>query len=121
MANAETTLQQQIRLALGTHPDARIFRNQVGSLPDPRTGRLVTFGLARGSADLIGWRTITVTPAMVGARLAVFCSIEVKTPTGRVRPEQQAWLETVQQAGGVAGVARSIDDAVRILDDVTAA
>jgi dihydroxyacid dehydratase/phosphogluconate dehydratase len=58
---------------------------------------------------------------MVGTRLAIFTSIEVKTPTGRVRPEQQAWLETVQQAGGVAGVARSIDDAVRILDDVTAA
>lgn len=116
MANAETTLQQQIRLALGTHPDARIFRNQVGSLPDPRTGRLVTFGLARGSADLIGWRTITVTPAMVGTRLAIFTSIEVKTPTGRVRPEQQAWLETVQQVGGIAIVARSVSDALAVLE-----
>jgi len=111
MANAETTLQQQIRLALGTHPDARVFRNQVGSLPDPRTGRLVTFGLAKGSADLIGWRTITVTPAMVGTRLAIFTSIEVKTPTGRVRPEQQAWLQAVQQAGGIAIIARSVPDA----------
>ena len=111
MANAETTLQQQIRLALGTNPDVRAFRNQVGSLPDPRTGRLVTFGLARGSADLIGWRTITVTPAMVGTRLAIFTSIEVKTPTGRVRPEQHAWLEAVQQAGGIAIIARSVPDA----------
>jgi len=111
MANAETTLQQQIRLALGTNPDTRIFRNQVGSLPDPRTGRLVTFGLAKGSADLIGWRTITVTPAMVGTRLAIFTSIEVKTPTGRVRPEQQAWLKAVQQAGGIAIIARSVPDA----------
>ena len=111
MTNAETTLQQQIRLAVGTNPDARIFRNQVGSLPDPRTGRLVTFGLARGSADLIGWRTITVTQAMVGTRLAIFTSIEVKTPTGRVRPEQQAWLQVVQQAGGIAVIARSVPDA----------
>lgn len=111
MANAETTLQQQIRLALGTNPDVRAFRNQCGALPDPRTGRLVTFGLARGSADLIGWRTITVTQAMVGTRLAVFTSIEVKTPTGRVRPEQQAWLEAVQKAGGIAIVARSVPDA----------
>ena len=47
MANLETTLQQEIRLALGTNPDARIFRNQVGSLPDPRTGRLVTFAWPR--------------------------------------------------------------------------
>ena len=111
MANAETILQQQIRLAIGTNPDARIFRNQVGSLPDPRTGRLVTFGLARGSADLIGWRTITVTQAMVGTRLAVFTSIEVKTPTGRVRPEQQAWLDAVHGAGGIAVIARSVPDA----------
>jgi hypothetical protein len=115
VANAETTLQQQIRLALGTRPDARIFRNQVGSLPDPRTGRLVTFGLARGSADLIGWRTVTIGPEHIGQRLAVFTSIEVKTPTGRVRPEQQAWLGVVQDAGGFAGIARSVPDALQIV------
>ena len=115
MANAETTLQQQIRLALGTRPDARLFRNQVGSLPDPRTGRLVTFGLARGSADLIGWRTVVITPDMVGQRLAVFTSIEVKPPTGRTRPEQQAWLSVVQGAGGIAGIARSVPDALQIV------
>jgi hypothetical protein len=118
MANAETTLQQQIRLTLGTNPEARIFRNQVGSLPDPRTGRLVTFGLARGSADLIGWRTVTITQAMVGSRIAVFTSIEVKTPTGRIRPEQQAWLEAVHQAGGIAGIARSVTDAKALLSNL---
>ena len=118
VANAETTLQQQIRLAIGTHPQTRLFHNQVGSLPDPRTGRLVTFGLARGSADLIGWRTITVTPDMVGTQLAVFTSIEVKTPTGRIRPEQQAWLATVQGAGGIAGVARSVTDAQHMLSNL---
>ena len=116
VANAETTLQQQIRLAVGTNPDARLFRNQVGSLPDPRTGRLVTFGLARGSADLIGWRTVMVTPDMIGQRLAVFTSIEVKIPTGRIRPEQQAWLGAVHGAGGIAGVARSVPDALRITE-----
>ena len=117
VANAETTLQQQIRLALGTHPQTRLFRNQVGSLPDPRTGRLVTFGLARGSADLIGWRTVTVTPDMVGSQLAVFTSIEVKTPTGRVRPDQHAWLAAVQSAGGIAGIARSVPDALQLVAD----
>ena len=118
MANAETTLQQQIRLAVGTNPDARIFRNQVGSLPDPRTGRLVTFGLARGSADLIGWRTVTITQAMVGTRLAVFTSIEVKTATGRLRPEQQQWIHAVTQAGGIAGIARSVTDAQALLSNL---
>jgi len=118
MANAETTLQQQIRLAVGTSPETRIFRNQVGSLPDPRTGRLVTFGLARGSADLIGWRTVTITQAMVGSRIAVFTSIEVKTPTGRIQPMQQAWLEAVTQAGGLAGIARSVTDAQLLLSNL---
>lgn len=115
VANAETTLQQQIRLALGTRADCKIFRNQVGSLPDPRTGRLVTFGLARGSADLIGWRTVVVTPEMVGQRIAVFTSIEVKTPTGRLAPAQQHWLQAVRTAGGCAGIARSVADACQIV------
>jgi hypothetical protein len=115
MANAETDLQQRIRLALGTRTDLRLFRNQVGQLPDPRTGRPVQFGLARGSADLIGWRTITVTPEMVGQQLAVFTSIEVKTERGHVRPEQHAWQRTVSDAGGIAGIARSIRDANDLL------
>jgi hypothetical protein len=114
--NAETDLQQRIRLALGTHPELRIFRNQVGSLPDPRTGRLVQFGLARGSADLIGWRTVVITPEMVGQRVAVFTSLEIKTPTGRLAPAQRHWLQAVEQAGGIAGVARSVGDALRIIE-----
>jgi hypothetical protein len=118
VANAETTLQQQIRLALGSRSDLRIFRNQVGSLPDPRTGRLVTFGLAKGSADLIGWQTVTIGPEHVGLRLAVFTSIEIKTATGRLRPEQQAWLGVVQNAGGIAGVARSVTDAEDLLSNL---
>ena len=87
-------------------------------LPDPRTGRLVTFGLSRGSADLIGWRTVTITQAMVGTRIAVFTSIEVKTPTGRIRSEQQAWLDAVTQAGGLAGIARSVTDAQALLSNL---
>ena len=115
MANAETDIQQRIRLAVGTRSDLRLFRNNTGTLPDPRTGRPVQFGLARGSADLIGWRTITITPEMVGQRVAVFTSIEVKTTTGHLTPAQQAWMGTVRTAGGIAGVARSVRDAEEIL------
>lgn len=117
MANLETDLQQRIRLALGTRADLRIFRNQVGQLPDPKTGRPVQFGLAKGSADLIGWRTVVVTPEMVGQRIAVFTSLEVKTPTGRLTPQQRNWQQAVIQAGGIAGVVRSVADALRIVTD----
>lgn len=109
----EQQIQQQIRL-LSRGP-VRLFRNNVGKLPDPRTGRLVTFGLAPGSADLIGWRTVQITPDMVGQRVAVFCSVEVKSARGRLRPDQAAWLAAVQGAGGIAGVARSPDEAAAIL------
>jgi hypothetical protein len=115
MASAETDLQQRIRLALGTTTDLRLYRNNCGSLPDPRSGRLVQFGLARGSADLIGWRTLVITPEMVGQRVAVFTSLEIKTPTGRLAPAQRHWLHAVEGAGGIAGVARSVADALRIV------
>mgnify|MGYP000025208530 CR=1 FL=1 len=114
--NAETDIQQRIRLALGTRSDLRLFRNNTGTLPDPRTGRPVQFGLARGSADLIGWRTITITPEMVGQRVAVFTSIEVKTDSGRLSPAQRNWLEAVRVAGGITGIARNVSDAVSIID-----
>ena len=115
MANVETNIQQRIRLALGTREDVRLFRNQVGQLPDPRTGRPVQFGLAIGSADIVGWKTVEVTPDMVGQKIAGFASIEVKTSNGRLTGPQQNWMHTVQTAGGIAGVASSPEDALQII------
>ena len=109
----EQQIQQHIRLACSNGP-VRLFRNNTGTLRDQH-GRPVTFGLAKGSADLIGWTTRTITPEMVGQQVAVFTSIEVTSATGRLRPEQQQWLEAVQAAGGIAGVARSVCDANALL------
>ena len=109
---SEQRIQQEIRLAV-SHGDTKLFRNNTGTLRDQH-GRPVRFGLCKGSADLIGWRTVTITPEMVGQQVAVFLSIEVKTPTGRLQPDQRQWLEAVQSAGGIAGVARSVEDAQRL-------
>ena len=117
MSNKETTLQQEIRLALGQLPDLRMFRNQVGQLPDLRTGRPVQFGLAKGSSDLIGFKTIEVTSDMVGQKLAVFTSIEVKSAKGKLTPMQLNWLSCVNKAGGITGVARSVQDAIQIISN----
>ena len=113
---SEQTIQQEIRIAC-SNGDTRLFRNNTGTLKDAN-GRPVQFGLCKGSADLIGWKRVTITPEMVGTQVAVFASIEVKTPTGRLRPEQQQWLDAVQAAGGIAGVARSVEDAATLLRDV---
>ena len=98
MASEQFT-QQQIRLACSSG-STRLFRNNTGT---------------KGSADLIGWSSVTITADMVGQTVAVFTSIEVKSATGRLRPEQRQWLEAVQAAGGIAGVARSVEDARALL------
>ena len=113
--NYETKLQQEIRLALGTIPSLRLFRNQVGQLPNPRTGRYVQFGLAKGSSDLVGFKTVKITPEMIGQEVAQFVSIEIKTERGKLTEVQQNWLQKVHDSGGIVGVARSIQDALKIV------
>jgi len=76
----------------------------------------VTFGVGSpGGSDLIGYRKVTVTPEMVGQEIAQFAAVEVKTPKGRVRPEQQQFIEHIRSAGGIAGIARSVAEAQELL------
>ncbi len=105
----ETDLLRTLQLA-ATQQGLRLFRNNVGQLQDARSGLVVRFGLCTGSSDLIGWTPLVITPAHVGRTLAIFTAVEVKTPTGRVRPAQAQFLDTVQHAGGIATLARSLDD-----------
>ena len=116
-ASSEQSIQQHIRLACSSG-NCRLFRNNTGTLKDIN-GRPVTFGLCKGSADLIGWTSRTITPEMVGQQIAVFTSIEVKSSSGRVKPEQQQWLNAVQAAGGIAGIARSVGEAMDLLSITT--
>ena len=113
----ETTILQRIRLEASKIPGLKLFRQNVGALKDQQ-GRFVQFGLHPGSADLIGWRTVTITPDMIGKQIAVFASVEVKTQDGRVRPDQQNWLEQVKKAGGLAVVARSPEQAAKFFSGV---
>lgn len=119
MANRETSIQNVIRMALSGGP-IRVFRNHVGGgyfSRNPRPGsQWHDFGLAAGSGDIIGWKSVTVTPEMVGKKIAVFLSIEVKTEEGAMEPKQKKWLETVLGSGGIAGVARSVEEAWEIVN-----
>ena len=108
----EAAVQNKIRLAL-SRGATRLFRNNTGALKDQK-GRLVTFGLCKGSSDLIGWTTIEITPDMVGKKVAVFTAIEVKDK-GKATDAQRLFIDLVKSFGGYAGVAKSVDQAKKLL------
>jgi len=111
---SERAIQKKLFLKIGSRKDVRIFRNNVGMAymgkviyKTPLTikinnYRVVKFGLIKGSGDLIGWKSVEVTPEMVGKKIAVFLSVETKRTHGRRSPEQINWAKQVQQAGGIA-------------------
>lgn len=102
MAQPESIIQNNIILELGKR-GYLAFRNDTGAYKDQKSGRFVHYGLCKGSSDIV---------AVSPDGRAVF--IEVKTPTGRVRPEQVQFIAAVRRNGAYAGIARSVDDAIAI-------
>ncbi len=94
----------------------RLFRNNIGTAKY-KGGRRVKYGICNpGGSDLIGWRIKTITPEMVGRRVAMFLAIETKTKKGRPSKKQLNFICRVLAAGGLAGVARDTDQALNIID-----
>lgn len=106
---------------------ARLFRQNTGvgwigrtlrrsegtlTLADPRP---LHAGLCVGSSDVIGWTPVVITPDMVGARVAVFTALEVKTGRLKATEEQERFIEAVRAGGGIAGVVRCTEDAVGLI------
>lgn len=111
---SEAQIQQDIRIALGRR--SVLFRNNSGAYQCPKTGRWIHYGVGSpGGSDLIGWHTIEITPDMIGSKVAVFMAVEVKKPTGKVTEAQQNFVDQVQNAGGIAGICRSVQDAEALL------
>lgn len=114
MGKSEAWARSHVRLQaakIGVH----LWRNNVGVLQDKR-GVPVRYGLANDSAavnerlksaDLIGIRPKTITPADVGTIVGQFCSREIKEPgwqySGTEREVAQlAWMHLVLKLGGDA-------------------
>lgn len=112
MAN-ETTIQQNIRLALGSLSNVRMFRNNVGTATT-EDGRFIQFGLCKGSSDLIGYVSKEITPDMVGKRVAIFSALEVKTAKNKATTQQQAFINRVCLDGGIAGIVRNEQEALSL-------
>lgn len=93
---SEGAIQDAIRVALSDEPGLVLWRNNTGVAE--HRGARVRYGLAVGSADLIG---------CLDGR---FVALEVKTPTGRAAPEQRLWLGLVRRCGGFAAIVRSVEE-----------
>lgn len=110
---SERDIQAAIWAAMS--PWSVMFRNNVGAFRT-LSGALVRFGLTPGSSDLIGWTPVVITEDMVGDTVAVFTAVECKTVKGKPTDKQKLFICRVQADGGYAGVARSVEDAMGIIE-----
>ena len=107
LGEPDKALTTNSQLRFGTH----------GSITVEITGderdNCIRYGIASpGGSDLIGWRSVVVTPEMVTGRIVQFVAIEVKDRGVPTNP-QESFLGIVAGAGGRAIVAWSVEDAVR--------
>lgn len=105
----EADVLSAIKTLLRTHPRVAWFERMnsgAGRLQyaNSKTSQFMRFGFP-GCPDIIG-------QLKCGRALYV----EVKRPSGRVGPEQAAFIEMAARHGAVALVARSVDDVVRALE-----
>ena len=116
LAPLESTILSRVMLRL-SDLGARVFRNNVG-VAKTENGSVVRYGLCNGSSDLIGWKTITVTPDMVGREIAVFVAVEVKAAKGRASDEQKNFINRVKESGGIAGIVKSEAEAELLINSI---
>lgn len=110
---AESDIQKAILAYLRICPAvAFAWRQNVGSAETERVDArgkskksFVKFGF-RGCSDLLGFTSD-----------GRFLAIECKTAKGRITPDQREFLRRVRAAGGVAILARSVDDVVEVLGE----
>ncbi|MDE5772670.1 MAG: VRR-NUC domain-containing protein [Ruminococcus sp.] len=99
----EHRIQNEIRLVLSD--TCMMFRVNVGT-GYTQDGRYFNTGVPKGFPDLFGFRK--------SDGKAVF--IEVKTPKGRPSAEQKKFLETMRKYGVIAGICRSKEDAINLIN-----
>ena len=125
----EHAIQNEIRNAIADR--CHVFRANVGEgwvgsgyrklaegmlIKDPRK---LNTGLPQGFSDLFGWQPVEITADMVGTTIARFFAIEVKAPSGQPTKPQEDFIAAVARAGGLSGIARSVNDALNILNPPT--
>ncbi|MEG0898471.1 MAG: VRR-NUC domain-containing protein [Oscillospiraceae bacterium] len=112
--NPETKLQNEIRVALSDY--GMIFRTNAGDFWQGKriwsnefqqyvlTNLRPIKGLPTGFSDTF----------FVGGN-GKTAFIEIKTPTGTVRPEQENFIKVMKAHQHYAGIVRSVDDALKLI------
>ena len=103
---SEAEIQAAGMLLIGARADCRVFRMNIGRARDPRSGRVIQFGV-RGMSDLL-----------VMVRGGAILWLEVKSATGRLSPEQVNFRNLCTEMGHFYRVARSPHDFVLFLEEV---
>lgn len=100
--SSEARIQSEILLRLGSLQNVVLWRNSVG-VAVPMSGDAPRRYGQVGSADLLGSVTVR--------GVAVSLAVEVKSASGRLRPEQERWMRAHEERGWIVIVARSADEA----------
>lgn len=105
----ESYVLREVLLAVAAVPGVVAWRQNSGLYyaPDGRGGFRRVRAAMPGCADILGWVRL--------GSLAAFLALEVKTQTGRTRPEQREFLAAVRDSGGLAAVVRSPEEAVEAI------
>lgn len=126
----ESEVQDQITLH-APYVNSLLLRNNSGAFKD-ETGRLVRFGLGNvskkandtmKSSDLIGVTEVTITPEMVGKKVAIFTAIEVKSPHYKPTPKDQRYIaqcnfiNLVNSRGGIGAVCKTKQEFENVIKD----
>ena len=101
----ESAALVEVLKALKAHP-AVSWCERINSGAAKVGNRFIRFGF-KGCPDVLG--------QLRDGRLL---GVEVKSPTGKLRPEQSVFLERIRGAGGVAFVARDLRDVMRELNQL---
>jgi hypothetical protein len=137
---SENAVKAKIKLALGGNGKTVLFPNPTGigvvgqivpfNFGDKSAAvnnpRYISFGLGsipgakKGGEfpDFIGWHETTITPEMVGLNVAIFTGIEVKRPNKKPTEGQQKKINLIRSRGGLAGCARSVEEAQEIINEI---
>ena len=116
---SEADIQANVRLRLSEMRAGVYLRYQVGTFLT-MDGRMVKIG-ETGVSDLIGCTPHIVRPEDVGKTIGVFTALEtkkVKDSTDKERKKKQGnFINLVRSLGGIAGIVRSEEDAVKLVTE----